>query len=221
MARQLLIALCQEEDRSRRRLLFDFLKQGSAAIVEDARLLLADSRWFVVRNMIALLHAMGARSATGDLRRCLEHSDARVRIEALRALSELDRDLPAALVGRLLADDDPKVAEKMAQLAGNFAGGTEPLLALVAPLDPFGRQRGLRVKALLALGELGDPQVLPRIKRFFGSMSIDPLEERRAAFQSLAGYPVAARRDFVTKGLSSRDPEIRATCERLRGDDRG
>lgn len=221
LTRNLLIGLCEQEDRSRRRQLFDFLRGGSEAILSDARRLLHDSRWYVVRNMVGLLQALGGKRVIPDLRECLQHSDARVRMEALRALAEIDRELPPELVGQLLADEDPRVAERMAQMAGHLAAGNaiEPLLALVTPIDTFGRQRAMRVKALLALGEIGDPTVLARIKRYFSAFSVDSIEERRAAYQSLAGYPAAERAELVEKGRKSRDPEIRAICEQLTGSD--
>jgi HEAT repeat protein len=219
LARHLLLALCEAEDRQRRRLLLEFLRRGSGDISVEARALLSDARWYVVRNVVTLLQAIGGTDAIVDLRRCLDHADARVRIEALRALGELDRNLPRQQVARLLADPDPKVAERMAHLAGHLAAESalEPLLAIVTPLDPFGRQRALRIKALLSLGEIGDPRALPQIKRYFGGFGVDAVEERRAAFQSLAGYPAAVRSEWVEKGLSSRDGEIRAICERLQG----
>lgn len=223
LARHLLLALCEAEDRQRRRLLLEFLRRGSSDISVQARALLSDSRWYVVRNVVTLLQAIGGTEAIADLRRCLEHDDARVRIEALRALADLDRNLPRDQVARLLADPDPKVAERMAHVAGHLAAesAVEPLLAIVTPLDPFGRQRALRIKALLSLGEIGDPRVLPQIKRYFGGFGVDAVEERRAAFQSLAGYPAAARSEWVEKGRSSRDAEIRIICDRLQDQHHG
>ena len=82
----------------------------------------------------------------------------------------------------------------------------------------MGKRRSLRVKALKALGELGDPSVLPRLDRYFASALVPliALEERRVAYRSLALYPPEARRPLVERGLRSRDPEIRRICEALR-----
>jgi hypothetical protein len=73
------------------------------------------------------------------------------------------------------------------------------------------------VKALKALGDLGDPSVLPRLDRYFRNplLPLIALEERRAAFRSLPQYPPDARRAYVERGLRARDPEIRRLCERL------
>lgn len=224
LRRALLAALGEEEDRSRRRVLFDFLAAMSATVVDVARALLSDERWYVVRNMIGLLRAVGDRAAVPDLRACLRHRDPRVRSEALRALGELDPHPPAAELTPLLEDDDPRVAALAVQALGQAGKGDaralEPLLDLVVPLDPLGRNRELRVKALLALGDAGDPRVLPRIKRYFSALSVDHADERRAAFQSLRGYPPAARAPWLAKGVRSRDPEVRELCRRLAEEDR-
>jgi hypothetical protein len=83
--------------------------------------------------------------------------------------------------------------------------------------DLLGKRRTLRIKALKALGDLGDPAVLPRLDRYFRSplLTMVSLEERRAAFRSLPLYPPEARRPYVERGLRARDPEIRRLCERL------
>jgi len=217
MTRRLLLALGEEEDRSRRRVLFDLLASLATEVVEDARLLLADERWYVVRNMIGLLREVATADLAADLDACLDHEDSRVRIEALRALADARAHLPQVRLEALLADPEPKVTALAIRLSGQSGGGdaVAPLLAVVTPLDPLGRNRAMRVEALLALGEVGDPAVLPRIKRYFGGLAVDSAEERRAAFRSLAGYPPEARAPYVAKGLKSRDPEVRTFCRRL------
>jgi HEAT repeat protein len=217
MTRRLLLALGEEAERSRRRVLFDLLASLAAEVVDDARRLLADDRWYVVRNMIGLLRVVATADLAADLDACLDHEDARVRIEALRALADARTRLPPARLQALLADPEPKVTALAIRLSGQSGGGQAvgPLLAVVTPLDPLGRNRAMRVEALLALGEVGDPAVLRRIKRYFSGLAIDSAEERRAAFRSLAGYPPAARAPYVAKGLKSRDPEIRDLCRRL------
>ena len=93
----------------------------------------------------------------------------------------------------------------------------EPLLEVLARGDLFFTRTALRVRAIKALGELAEPLALTELTPFF-SNSILPWparEERRAAYESLAAYPRDARDLFVTRGLKSRDPEIRAICRRL------
>jgi HEAT repeat protein len=223
--RNLLLALAAEQDRVSRRRIFDTLTSLGPSIVDHATLLLQDSRWFVLRNMIALLRAVGDLTTLPQVRRLAQHADLRVRLEAIKSLFQLDANVPRTLLDELIASPDPKEAEAAVLLIGNYgiAEGLEPLLALLAPRDLRGRHRSLRVKALRALGELGDPAALERLVRFFKLtwLPLVSVEERRAAFESLAGYPWEARAPVVQRGLSARDPKIREACERLAREDAG
>ena len=64
----------------------------------------------------------------------------------------------------------------------------------------------------------GRPEALPRLARFFRErwVPFGSRAERRAAYESLQGYPPDVRAWLVMRGLRSRDQEIRAVCERLR-----
>jgi HEAT repeat protein len=219
-ARGFLVALAEEKDKSRRRRLLDLLVSIGPLIAQPATELLEDERWYVVRNMIVLLQRVGDRSALPAVRRCAEHHDMRVRLEAIKWLLAYDPEVPRALLEQAINDPDPKLAEAAIVLAGSYGikEAVAPLLAVVEGLDLMGRRRSLRVKALKALGDLGDPSVLPRLDRYFRNPRLLPLialEERRAAFRSLAMYPPSARWPYVERGLRARDPEIRRLCEGL------
>jgi HEAT repeat protein len=218
-ARGFLLALAEEKDKSRRRRILEVLASLGPVIAPSATELLADDRWYVVRNMIVLLHRVGERSALPDIRRCAGHHDLRVRLEAIKWLLAYDPEVPRDLLERAINDPDPKLAEAAVALAGSYGikEAADPLLAIVDGLDIMGKRRSLRVKALKALGDLGDPSVLPRLDRYFRSplLPLIALEERRAAFRSLPMYPPEARRPYVERGLRARDPVIRRLCEGL------
>ncbi|MEM7048179.1 MAG: HEAT repeat domain-containing protein [Acidobacteriota bacterium] len=215
---QMLAVLDETNDRHDRRNLFDLLTSFPAQIVPLAVQRLQDPRWFVVRNMIALLAAVDDRSTIGWIRHCLGHGDSRVRLEAVKSLVRLDHELPEELIARSLADEDERIPLRMAHGVGNFRVMTAvaPLLALLDPRDPMGRNRPLRIQALKSLGQIGDPAVLPRLEKFFVTGLVPQnIEERRAAYQSLSGYPQAAVWPWINVGLKVRDGEIRALCEQL------
>ena len=67
--RGLLQVLVEEQVRTRRRRIFDLLSALGADVVPEATRWLGDPNWFVVRNMIALLRAVGDRSSLGVIRR--------------------------------------------------------------------------------------------------------------------------------------------------------
>jgi len=217
--RTLLITLGEESSRSRRRRLFDFVAKIGPSIVPEVRGFLSDSRWYVVRNMIVLLRTVNDRTSLPQIRELGKHADLRVRLEAIKTLLALDSTVPRAMLENAINDPDPKLAETAIALVGNYGikEGVEPLLNVVAKKDLFFTRKPIRVRAIKALGELAVPSALEQLRPFFTD-SILPWparEERRAAYESLAGYPTHSRADIVAKGLKSRDPEIREICRRL------
>ena len=217
----LLLALTEEDNRSRRRHLFDFAVSLGPLIVPDATAFLADSRWFVQRNMIVLLRAVDDRTSMPEIRRCAHHPDLRVRLEAIKTLLAFDPALPHDLLDHAINDPDPKLAEAAIGLVGSYGirEGVGPLLRILDGRDVFARRRQLRLRAIHALGELAEPSALARMERFF----VEPFlpwpakQERRAAYESLATYGVEVRAPYVERGLQSRDPGIREICRRIEG----
>ena len=217
--RNLLQVLVEEKVRARRRRIFDLLAALGPDVVPEATPWLADPNWYVIRNIIALLRTVGDRSTLPTVRRLTGHEDLRVRLEALRSLLELDPAVGQGYLLTAIADPDPRAATAAVELAAQRGGPTmvEPLLGVLEPWDLRGRRRPVRLAALQALGRVGRPEALPRLTRFFRERwgPFPSRAERRAAYDSLRGYPPDARVALVTRGLRSRDPEIRAVCERL------
>ncbi|HEV8630837.1 MAG TPA: HEAT repeat domain-containing protein, partial [Thermoanaerobaculia bacterium] len=218
--RHLVAALSEETDRSRRHQLLGLLSSLGPAVVPSATLLLGDARWYVVRNMILLLRTVGDQTSVPQLRRCAEHPDLRVRLEAIKSLFASDSEVPDELLTKAIEDPNPKMAEAAIALVGAYGitQAVPPLVALLRRLDFFGRRRVVRVRALKTLGRLADPAALPRLEPIFKERLIRLVasEERVAAFAALASYPEDARQPLLARGLRSRDPAVRAVCERLR-----
>ena len=169
--------------------------------------------------MIVLLRSVNDRMSLPELRKLAQHHDLRVRMEAIKSLFTLDTGVSIDLLENMLRDPDPKVAETAVSLVGSagIREAVQPLLGIVKGNDLFGSRRTIRVKAIKALGELGDPVSLTELQRFLR----DPIlpwpakEERLAAWESLAGYPQEARLELVERGTRSRDPQVREICERM------
>jgi hypothetical protein len=219
VGRTFLVSLAEETDKSKRHRLLEVLVSLGPSIVPEAMKLLADERWYVVRNMVLILHRVGDPGSVQAVRDCALHPDLRVRLEAIKGLLKLDLETARGLLARAIHDPDPKLAETAIGLAGTYAiaEAMEPLLGIVDQWDLLGKRRSLRLKALRALGDLANPAALPRLERFFKNWLIPvvALEERRAAYRALQGYPLQARREIVERGLRSRDDEIRSLCQRL------
>jgi hypothetical protein len=217
--RGLLEALAAEPDRARRLRLIELAASLGPAIVPETRRLLADPRWYVVRNMVLLLRRVHDKSAMSEILRCADHPDLRVRLEALRALFAFDTAVPRDLLARTIHHPDPRLAEAAVLLTGQhgITQASDLLVEILLRWDWLGRRRSIRLKALRALADLADPAVLPRIERFFREwpFPLVALEERRVAYRLLASYDAAARAPYVARGEKSRDSLIRDICRGL------
>jgi hypothetical protein len=218
-AHGLLEALAAEPDRARRLRLIELAASLGPAIVPETRRLLADPRWYVVRNMVLLLRRVHDKTAMSEILRCADHPDLRVRLEAIRALFAFDTKVPRDLLARTIHHPDPRLAEAAVLLSGQhgITQATDLLLEILLGWDFLGRRRSLRLKALRALADLADPAVLPRLDRFFRErpFPLVALEERRAAYRLLGSYDQAARAPYIARGEKSRDSLIRDICRAL------
>jgi hypothetical protein len=218
-AHGLLEALAAEPDRARRLRLIELAASLGPAIVPETRRLLADSRWYVVRNMVLLLRRVHDKTAMSEILRCADHPDLRVRLEAIRALFAFDTKVPRDLLARTIHHPDPRLAEAAVLLSGQhgITQATDLLVEILLRWDFLGRRRSLRLKALRALADLADPAVLPRLDRFFRERPFPVVarEERRAAYRLLSSYDQVARAPYVARGEKSRDSLIRDICRAL------
>ncbi len=223
--RHLLGVLAETDNRRLRHLLLDLLARLGPAVVRDATALLTDSRWYVVRNMLLLLRRVGDPGSVPAVRKCADHPDLRVRLEAIRNLFAFDRDVPRELLRRALTHPDPRQAEAAMELAGEHAmvEAVEPIVAFLQARDLFGRRRNVRIRAIRALAAIGDPTALDGLGRFRARFQLFPpaLEERREIYRTLGSYPPEARRVWAESGRRSRDAAIRRLADELGGEAEG
>ncbi len=211
--RHLLDVLARTENRRMRFRLLDLLATLGPVVARDATALLSDPRWYVVRNMLLLLRRVGDARSAPSVRRCVDHPDLRVRLEAIHALFTFDQDVPRELLRKALQDRDPRQAEAAMELAGKYgiAQAVEPIVESLRAWDPLGRRRAVRLKAIRALAAIGDPRALAGLGRFHSRFQLlgPALEERRELYRTLPAYPESAYQEWIGDGLRSRDPEIR------------
>lgn len=106
----LLDVLLASEDRGVRRRTFDLLLAlGPRVATAVDRRFDGETRWYALRNLLALHHALGTRPAT-DVAVYAAHEDGRVRREAYKLLLGSPDHARAALLG-VLEDPDPLVVQ--------------------------------------------------------------------------------------------------------------
>jgi HEAT repeat protein len=134
----------------------------------------SDSRWYFVRNVVAILASTKSSAVLMYLERTLRHPDARVRRETVRGLSGINDRLAIDMLVASLSDEDVQNVQLAARYLGDSgARGALPGLEAVARGEGRGsRDTGPRVEAIEALGRLGFAEALPTLESLAGKRSL-------------------------------------------------
>ena len=154
----LLDTLTESESRSLRRKIFDYLadmgpEAGKAVITR-----LDDDRWFVARNVLAILNRMQELPEGFDPLDYIDHEDPRVRREALPLALSHGSSRAAALAAGVL-DEDERLC-RLALLEIQEGPSDSLLSTLVNRVVRSERPPELRALAVRAFGNTGSPLVL-------------------------------------------------------------
>jgi HEAT repeat protein len=170
---------------------------------------------------VAILGEMGAEAeeAVSHITGTLANPDPRVRLESVRALGKLGGEDAEMLLVGMLNDQDPEVRAAACRSVGalKVEKALKPLLQLLEEDE----DEDVRVGALQALGQIGDPGAVPVIeKRALGGLFSRPGRDVRiAAYRALAGIGTPKARNLLEKARSDRDREVRAVVEALLQED--
>ena len=218
--------LMSSQDSQARRAYFDSI----VALDLNATLLfelVRDSRWFVVRNAVALLGEMGVEQADVALLPLLTHEDDRIRIAAARALMRLGTAKAMHGLHGVVEDKHPEVRRIAAAAYGLPAvggGGVRPPAARLAAALDKERDDDVVLEMLASLGKLGSANAIQRLLRIAQPAAAEPGERqvnrdawiRIAALEALVrarGYAVMPSIDALA---GDADPEVAAAVVRLR-----
>lgn len=184
----LLEVLAEEPDMAARKALVDLISDMAGDFIDDLSKRVSDDRWYVVRNVVAILGRTRRPDILSALGRTLRHGDARVRRETIRALSSVKDRLAEEMLIAALEDGDAQNVQLAARFLGSIgARGSTQAVAQVALGEGRGsREISARTEAIESLGKLGGPVAV-------------------AALESLAG-----KRSFLG---SSRTRELRVAAE--------
>ncbi|MHB1225278.1 MAG: HEAT repeat domain-containing protein [Gemmatimonadaceae bacterium] len=189
------------------------LKAGERSL----RHMLADERWYVVRNAADLLGEMRVVGAEEQLLGALRHEDVRVRRSALGALARLGTTRALQAVQDALGASEPGVRAQAAAVLASTSwpytvatvrrrlreeADTDVQLALVAALG-----RVASDDAVALLTELTEP---PRMALF----TRRPTPLRSVALQALVDAHTPAARAVVERLSADRDAELRRAARR-------
>jgi HEAT repeat protein len=122
-----------------------------------------DKRWFIVRNLSAILGDIGVAKAVPALQKCLQHSDIRVCKEAVRSLAKIGGGNAEDAIINLLGSNDPAIIPQAISSLGGMKSrkALAELMKIVCGSDMFLNNLQLKIEALSAISMIGDRQVVP------------------------------------------------------------
>jgi hypothetical protein len=219
-ARVMLETLVESRSRVTRRFLLERLVAFGPQIQPMVEGRLRDSRWFVQRNMIALLRAAACRADMSTAGRLLQSGDPRVRREVVLWCLETAETRERAII-EALKDSSADVLRPGLQAArAGLPQAAVPILAkrvLDADFPP-----GFRVLALSLLGRSGSALALEALlhysilgKTFMSKPKLAPKSpEMLAAVAALARSWRSDSRvsGLLRQALKSRDPQVVAAA---------
>jgi hypothetical protein len=221
MLDQLIVA----ESSQTRRLLIDRLIKLGPDIGPTVWHRLDDSRWYVTRNMLALLSELPGLPEGFDATPYAAHHDARVRREALRILAREPATRDRAICLGLADPDDHCVRLALTAAARGCPDAALPLLTTRATAGSNPDQRITAIRVLAGSGHPAALETLLRItsprRTLLGLRTPHKTREYLHALAGLNRFPDDPRaRDALALAARSRDPQIvQAASTRLESPD--
>jgi len=205
------------EDRKARHALIPLLAQLLPSAPHVAEELVADPRWYAVRNAVHAIGEAGDEAGMQHLTGTVAHAHPKVRRESVLALQKIGGDTAGVLVLARLEDADSTVRAAAARATGAL-GLERGLRVLVQRLEEE-EDEDVIVAACRALGSLGDPSAVPILEKraVGGFFSKPPTEVRIAAYQGLAAIGTPHARKLLAAASEDKDPEVRAAVQGMGG----
>jgi HEAT repeat protein len=133
--------------------------------------MLKDERWYVVRNMVAIIGELRSSECLPGLRVLLSHSDQRVRKETVRSLMKIGGRDAEIMIVSLFEDEDPAIVRHAVFSLGIMRSqlAVQPLLEMVDKRDYLLKGLLLKKEAVEALGRIGDRRATPVLLKLLAS----------------------------------------------------
>jgi HEAT repeat protein len=211
-AGHLIERLATEQSRSHRAQLVMLLKEIGKTSPGILLPHLADSRWFLVRNLVTILGDIGNAGTVPHLEKAATHADPKVRREAIRSLMRLGTTACEDVIVRALDDEDSAV-QIAAVTALASLKSRRALKVLLEVAKGSGKDEAIspdvRLETILALGRLGVAELVPVLaeilsrKAFLGYT--ESKEMRVAAAKALGGIHTAEATELL-EDIADHDP---------------
>ncbi len=217
----LLDTLAEAEARATRRAVLERLVRMGSVLGPGITARLADDRWYVQRNLLALLDEMPELPVGFSALQWSKHPDARVRLEAFKISLKSSPDRDAVIVAAL-ADTEQRLV-RMALIAAQRVVPAEAVPRVIALVNDAHIPQDLRLQGIRVLGANGSPEALKvllgltdRGRTLFGRRKLAPKSpEFLVALAALArGWGRESRvMAVLARAAVSGDPDIRAATD--------
>ena len=218
----LLDRMAEEENMSLRRFMMDRVQSFGEVARPYLLARLSDNRWYVLRNIIVMLRALGPVQENELVRPLLRHANQKVRVEALKLLIQSGDPVAQRQVLRDLDSSDRETQ----LIAINMVDRNSPpeimrkLLALVTGGGYTAVECELKSAAIQALGEIGKPEILPDLVKVLTSRSLLAFKALNRLkidiIRSLDRYPAKAVVPMLERIADGNDELARQAAETLR-----
>ncbi len=170
----LLSRLAEEENMFLRRFCMDRLMELGPPVRDEVLQRLDDSRWYFVRNLLIILRNLDDDSVLPHVRVIAGHTHPRVRQELIKTLLHYRDPDGDALLLQELNDDDPERCLHAVRIAGRSQHPqVQQLLVGILQKKGFtGIEFEIRMAAVHALAEIGDPSAIQALDAILRSKSI-------------------------------------------------
>lgn len=218
----LLDRMAEEENMSLRRFMMDRVQSFGEIARPYLLARLSDSRWYVLRNIIVMLRALGPMQENELVRPLLRHANQKVRVEALKLLIQSGDPVAQRQVLRDLDSSDREIQ----LIAINMADRNSPpemmrkLLALATGGGYTAVECELKSAAIQALAEIGRSEILPELVKVLTSRSLLAFKALNRLkidiIRSLDRYPAKTVLPLLEKVADGNDEVARQAAETLR-----
>lgn len=214
----LIKVLGQLNNSKARRMLCEVLIAIGKGNLELITPFIDDQRWYLVRNVTYILGRIGKEATLPAIQKALNHSEARVRREAIQALGLIGGSKGFELMGKTLKDEDFRNRSMAAlNLARVGKKASLPALLEVVHAKDFSKRDSAEIKAffdaigMTAANEAIKPlQKLLEQKSLFGMGGKD--EIRLGAASALALIGTSEAKSVLQAGMNSKDESVRLAC---------
>ena len=212
------LVLAESQSKRGRRLLAEAIADMCRSHPERLAPWLSDPRWFVVRNVVHILGWIGGNGIVGLLQSAVRHPDARVRLEVVSALGQVEPKLARPLLTRMLEGADTRMFCSITHQLSSTRDPHTARMIMALMMDPAFDQRPAEEKRAIysTISAVGGDEIVPELEAEMhrGNWFSRSQDAHRATVaRCLARLGTPLSRMVLERGALSKRGPLRKACE--------